>query len=137
MPIPLAALKTELQTDPTALGLTAPYDAGQDSIAADLLNRPNVAIRMDVEVPAAVFVEAIDRTEYLVLADGDKRMLQLLATPDTVRLRNPALGAMFPLGTQTRTNLQFLAKRAGSRAEQLWGAGAFVAHSDVAATRSI
>lgn len=153
MAIDYAALKTELNTDPTALGYAAPRTAGDDVTLAGIVNllRATIQIRR-ADISASEIANAIDVADYTALPgsptaaqlSSERRFLAWITgilTVGSVRLLNddgtnaPAITnfqAMFPAGSATRTRLLALASRNGSRAEQLFGAGTVITSADVA-----
>ena len=147
MAIDLAALKTELQTDPTSLGY-APFIApstaagdgkGDDASPARLINQPNAAtpqFRSDVTIHD--IVAAIAPTDFAALTALQIAKLQLLfsgvSTIDATvaTTRNIIQGIFTGASTATMNALVAMAKRPGSRAEVLFGAGAVVTPTQVA-----
>jgi len=136
------ALKTEITTDPTARGYAAPYAAGSDIEVANLLNEIQAGIEVDVPFLDAWELQgAIVATEFAAL-DADRRALWsniLVAGRIEVQntnVRNQIL-LIWVAGTTTRSNIAALQTRNGSRAEQLFGFGTTVTHSQVSQTRLI
>jgi hypothetical protein len=156
-----AALRNEITTDPTGLGLRALVAAAEggsavgptrdaDVAAALNLLRAGIQVKRSDVTPAEIF-GAVDVGDYAALPaspsvaqlSSERRYLAWLsglAAVPAIRLLNddgtdgPAivnLKAMFGAGTGTRTRLSALATRNGSRAEQIWGAPATVSVSDV------
>ena len=152
----LAALKSEIQTDPLTYGY--PAVIAQHNTLADLINKVRdgsdgeaaITIRR-TDISVADVYAAIEVADYAALP-GSPTAAQLsterrylgwlsgLAAFDTVRLLNddgtdapPMVNfkAMFPV-SGTRTRLTALASRFGSRAEQLFGIGTVVADTDIA-----
>ena len=154
MPLVLAQLKTELQTDPLALGYGVSTAVNDWQGAANVLNivRPTIAIRRS-DITASVIWEAILVSEMTALPGSptavqlstERRQLAWLSglpAIGTIRLANDDgtdtqvfanLKAIFPAGSATRTRLLDLAAqtRLGSRAEQLYGTGTIVTAVDV------
>jgi len=154
MAFTLAALKTELTTDPSQLGYAASVATRDDSITAELINRVRVAIAIKrADIAPSDVVIAIDVTDYTALPgtptaaqlSSERRFLSwmeaAISVPslrlvnedgtDTMVTKN--FKAMFPAGSGTLTRLTALGLRAGSRAEQLFGAGTIITAGDVAA----
>jgi hypothetical protein len=149
-------LKTELQTDPTALGYAA--TGSNDLAKADLLNLPRAGITIRrADVTPKELIEAISIADY-VASPSNPSAIQLsterrylawlsgLSSLETVRLFNDDgsngpvalnLIAMFTAGSGTLTRLTALAQRQGSRAEQLFGVGVRVSASDIGAALSL
>jgi hypothetical protein len=142
MSITPAALKTEITTDPMALGLTAAMTAGNFQQVANLLNAvgagANYVINVTSLLPSKVF-SAIVQTELAALAQLQLSQLQLVLGLDIINPQDAntrtILGSIFPSGSATRTALLALATRQGSRAEVLGGAGTVVAATDVSNVR--
>lgn len=126
----LAGLKTEITSDPTAIGYAT---ASGDHVAiARLLNRPQRTIDAET-LPSGLLVSCIDRAEFAALPAADKQYLNLFVTAGDVPMSQnvrQALRALFPVGSETRTKINQATRRAGSRAEEL-GFGR-VTESDVA-----
>lgn len=154
MSMTAAALRTELQTDPAALGYAALVASGNDAGLASLLNAPRAGIAVRrADISTQELAEAILVTDFTALPanptaaqlSSERRYLAWLTgllAGSAVRLLNDDgtdtpvvanLKAIFAAGTGTHTRLVALASRQGSRAEQLWGRGATVGASDVAA----
>ena len=137
MPMTRAALNTELTTDPTALGYAALIVKGNDDGCAALLNQIRATITVfRSEVRAAEIIAATVLADHAVLTTGQQLYYNALialgvldVTSATLRAN---LAALFPIASTTRTNLVALAQRSGSRAEQLFGTGTSVSHTDVA-----
>jgi len=133
MAIDPAAFKTECETDPSGLGLAAPFAAGQNQSVVDILNLPRASIqlpppfvkRSDVigavlhtDLPAAVGTpteKEINEQRWFengVLADE--------VIPNTVELRAFITAAIGNTGN-TRTRLAALVADVDtSRAQELW-----------------
>lgn len=137
MAINYAQLKTELQTDPSALGYSALLAAGNHVGVAAVLNltRAGVTIKRDI-IPAHQLFEAITATDYAALTAAEKTRLQIILSMGQVNVRGDntraQLAAMFGAGTATRTAVLALIDRQGSRAEQLFGSGVSISAADVA-----
>lgn len=137
MPIDYAALKSEIQTDPIALGYASHVASGDDAGVAILLGATQQTININVGVvPAYKVFEAIVPAEWSALSADDKQRIQSILAMGDVDTTGPntraAFTTAFPATTVTRTNLTALLTRKGSRAEQLFGAGTVVQHLDVA-----
>jgi len=66
MAIDPAAFKTECETDPSGIGLAAPFAAGQNNAVVDLLNLPRATIQLNpAYVSLSDVVGAIDPTDLL------------------------------------------------------------------------
>lgn len=131
------ALKNELQTDPTALGYAASIAAGAFSPVVTLLNTVRGTILIDRDlIESYEIINATVPTEWAALSAAEKQRYQTVTGAGKVDCRNAnvraTFQAMFGVGTTTRANLTALLTRQGSRAEQLFGAGAFVSAEDIA-----
>lgn len=148
MPFTLAALTTEINTDPTALGYAALKASGNDQGIADLLNivRATISVKRPDCSPAEI-LEAIDLRDFPASPTGvasvplAQSWLESVTQFARIRLTNDD-------GTKTTTRKNFdrlvndtqgsqtrldaVAVRTGSRAEQLFGAGVFVTPTNVA-----
>jgi hypothetical protein len=128
MAITLAALKAELQNDPTARGYAAPLAEGNYQAVVDLLNalRDGATVGRSL-VPAWQFVNCIVPSEYAALTVPQRDYLTMVAAAGDVQLGGgavrDALTAIFAGGTTTRTNLVALLNRPATRAEELFGDG--------------
>ena len=124
----LAALKTEITSDPAAIG----YAGKSHEDIAVLINRQQRTIDAE-SLPSGVLVSCIDRAEFAVLSAADKQYLNLFVTAGDVPMSTnvrQALRALFPVSSETRTKINHATRRAGIRAEEL-GFGR-VTESDVA-----
>jgi hypothetical protein len=128
----LAALTSELNTDPIAMGYAAVF-ASCSSLANLLNQNPEpVGVTGGQEsifrrtVLAEDMVAGIVLTEYAALAQSNRDYLNLLFGPGQVKTGDTnvrtQLGLIFPAGT-SRTNMLAAAQKLASRAEALWGDG--------------
>lgn len=126
----LTALKTEITSDPEAIGYAA--ENGDHVGIARLLNRPQRTIDAEM-INGGVLVSCVDKTEFATLTAADKAYLNLFVTagdvPVTANVRQ-ALRALFPAQSETRGRINAATRRSGSRAGEL-GLGR-VTESDVA-----
>lgn len=140
MAISPAALKAEIQNDPTARGYAVPYAAGNDQAVADLLNAPRAGATVNrTLVPAWEFVNAMVASEVNAIPTAAREYLLLVASANEVQLggggvRN-ALTVIFGAGTTTRANLIALLTKPATRSEELSGLGAIISAADVSAAR--
>jgi len=140
MAIDYPALNTEILTDPTGIGYAPYVTDGNDVLVAALLNEVRVAAPTFTinrgEVPSQKVVNEFDATEFGALVTEQLQRLSILTQFGTVDLGDATvrqiLGAIFPLGGPTRTNLTALATRPCSRGEFLFGAGTVITPGDVA-----
>lgn len=129
-------LATEINTDPTGLGLVALRDAGSDQAIADALNLARATITVNRnDISAKELMAAVVLAEYTALTQASRDLWQALLTIAPLDAQDTqtkaTVAAIFGAGTTTRTNLQALATRTGSRAEQLWGTGTRIQALDV------
>lgn len=127
MAFSLAALTTELTTDPKSLGYAALRTAGNDQGLADLLNRQgasNETVTLH-SMTAATFAQAIVETEWAGLTVQQCLYQVMLAVCGAFDPNNAnvvaGVQAVYAAGTQTRANLGAALTRQGSRAEVLFG----------------
>jgi hypothetical protein len=133
-----AALKTELTTDPAAMGYAPMVAKGDDAGPVTLLNAPAGSAFFRSDVTIHDIVGAVAPADFAALAALQIAKLQLLfAGVSTIDLslatnRTILAGIFTGASAPTLTALVAMAKRAGSRAETLFGAGAVVTPTDVA-----
>ena len=134
----LAALKSEVQTDPAARGYAAV--AGDTSALLKLLNEDSgesVQIPTeDLDIPDIAAV--IDATEYAALSEYDKEWVRMFINqPVEIQLKQfqTKFLAIFPQGSVTLAAVVALRDRTGSRAEKLFGAGTEINRSQWIAAR--
>lgn len=152
----LAALATEINTDPLTYGFAAMKVAGNDQGIADLLNKvrtgadgkPAISVKRPNCTPAEI-LEAIDVRDFPASPTGvtsvplAQSYLESITQFPTIRLTNDDGSKTLvrknidrlvndTQGSQTR--LDAVAVRNGSRAEQLFGFGVAVSGNDVAAS---
>lgn len=139
-PAQLAVLRTELQTDPLGLGYATPIAEGAYQTVADLCNNPPAGQTAHVYLPIASpsVVAAIAKAEWLALTPDDRAWLsfvvaQPIVDATVVQLRTD-LGALFPAGSQSRSNLLALSQRLATRAEALGVGTVTLADIDAALT---
>jgi hypothetical protein len=133
----IAALKTEITTDPTGLGYAAAVAAGATAQLAAILNLPRAGISVfRSEVSGADLISAVVLADFLLLTSAQQQFFlacvgaaPLDATNANLRA---SLGALFPVGA-SRTALVAAASRQGSRAEQLFGVNVKLNTEDLAA----
>jgi len=141
----IAALYTELTTDPNTLGLTPPptiNDVGN----ADLLNEVLVAQQVDRKaIPVNELAQQVDRTEFNALSPGDQNWLMLvmqtgsLDINDTGQIKQGLLQC-FGVGSETRQGMASRLTEAVNRVEQMYRqglleVGGYVTPSDISAAR--
>ena len=138
MAVDLAALKTEITTDPT--GIYGSVSPGHTQGFADAINQTRTTIQVDNFVSAFQIVEAVVPGEFPTAgADQFKRdmwrdIIVSVGELDSINANATNLKAkvltVFAAGT-TRTNLAALQTRDGSRAEELFGLNTVITHHDV------
>lgn len=138
MAIDYAALKTEIQTDPAALGYQSSVTAKNDQGIADLINtvRNGATFQVNREpVTVAQFIAKIDPAEFSALTQLQVSRLQALFSGGTLDINEPNtqsnMTKIFPAAGATVANVTPFLKRQGSRAEVLFGNGTVVTSSDV------
>ena len=127
-------LRTELTTDPVALG----YSGLSHAAAAAKLNATDTGRTLPrTAVPVAEIFNAIVNADWpAVGSQAESKLMALLQMQsiDASHANTRAIiGSVFGAGTQTRTNLLALGSRTVSRAEEL-GLG-LVTEGDVAIAR--
>lgn len=136
MPVNLAALATEINTDPKSLG----YAGKSDYEIAVILNTAGASAETLFKsyTPVEDIVACIVRSEYDALAAAGKTYLnEVVLRGSRVKTGDATLrtqiAQLFGAGTATRTNLTAVASRSASRAEILFGENTTVTDRDVAA----
>lgn len=139
-----AILKTEVDTDPMSLGYTA-----DDPFCAGLLNevRSGAAYQMPNESVSVVEVmDAVDGDELSAVEEKGLQFfltrMQIAGGVVDISSGSSIIGQVASLFTvavapNSRTALNALTDREGSRAEILFGAGVVVTHLDVGTARLI
>ena len=151
----LTALRNEIQTDPQALGYAPFVSGGQDGAVCDVINfiRDGVTAAFNGVVGTAITVrrsdvspnevlEAIDLADLITTATTIQcSWLESITQTRTMRLLNDDgtntrvlsnLRSLLAAGSQSRTRLNNVANRNGSRAESLFGTGTVIVPDDVA-----
>jgi len=135
----IAALKTEINSDPKALGYAAlrAQSNGPQALAVRLNT-----LGASAETVTATYLQVEDvvaalvRAEYDALSTAAKDYLNVVLNAPRVKSGDATLrtqlGALFAAGTATRANLLALATRPASRAEALWGEGVSVTDAQAA-----
>ena len=135
--VPLTELKAELANDPLSVG----YASMTHFQAAQALN----TVGLTEETVNVEFIQANDLhkavvgVEYILLTAPERDLWAALLTIEQVpvanaNIRGQVLLIWGPLST-TRANLIALQTRPASRAEALWGDGAFVTDRDIEEAR--
>lgn len=130
-------LATELRTDPRAIGYGKNVTDGSDTFTADAINlaRPEIQIERN-PIPAHEVLEAFPADAWPKLSTNDLLYLLLLCSGGQVWTGANTLAALTDIFTRAGASIEGLGAilhRPGSRAEELFGAGAVVRHQDVGA----
>ena len=119
----IAALRTELITDPLPRGYSGMTDA---QAAANLNDATTPALRRTRDrgvIPAYEVIDATVPSEYTTLNADEKQRYAAITGAGSVNTKNTntraAFAAMFGAGTTTRTNLVALQTEFISRAQEL------------------
>lgn len=141
-PADLAALKSEVNTDPIAMGyapvveqtalLLDKLNLAANNVGGDTINKPTE----ELSIPEVA--EIIDATEYDALSAYDKVWVEMFIN----RARETALSdyqgkflSVFGAGSATRTAALALRAKAASRAEVLFGVNTVISRQDWIAAR--
>lgn len=138
MAFSLAALASELRNDPAVLGYAPAVTSGDENTLVTLINEARASGEYqqdrDPVTPDQVFAQ-VNPTEFLlVTATGLARLQTMFALPvlDLASTNvKTMLDDVFPNGGPTRQALAVLQKRAGSRAELLFGRGYVVTQNQI------
>lgn len=137
-------IRTEIMTDPGALGYAAPLAVKDWNALLAALNLVRAGAPFVINrrsLTAQEIVESIVHSEWIaaaVTAPMREGIQLILTTASTEGLdpQNPNVRAFFTgafaAGTVTRTNLTAKLTRQGSRAEVLWGDGVIIGRGAVA-----
>lgn len=138
-------LKTELNSDLLGLGYAIHVASGNDTALAEMLNEVRLTISVPREtVRSGEFMDAIDPTEFGALTALQLNRLTFFLSMFSSTGREAGgipiksakvrqmLDAIFNTNPTTKAAMTVLRQRAGSRAEQLFGAETHVRHEDVA-----
>ena len=132
MAINVSALKIEINTDPKALGYSAPVRIGDLNRLADLLNTQGAGAGDTVVIGntnAFQLQQLVVAAEYLALTQAQRDLWNCLITTGTqsVALSNTLIrnqiGAIWSATTVTRSNIVSAQLRPASRIEVLFGEG--------------
>ena len=137
MAFTIAALTTEINTDPKALGYATlkAQTNGPEAVAAKLNEAGASAETLFKSyVPIEDVIAAIVISEYAAATAANRTFLENVLLKGSklksgdANLRT-SMAAIFAAGTTSRANLVALASRSASRAEALWGEGYVVSAS--------
>lgn len=138
MAIDYSVLKTECLNN-----FGVQFAAGNDDTISTALNVVQGEILVNrTFIPTSEVLAALVASEFLLLAPAAISLIQMIITcsAGSIDASQPniqgAFTTIFGAGTTTRTNLQALLKRTGSRAEQLFGIGTIITPADIAIART-
>ncbi len=141
MSIDLATLKTEITTDPSALGIVL---TDNDTSISEILNLKRAAIQVSrgpTAIEQVVEIIASNPTEFTALTDIKQRALSILLSGGTINPDNAdivsAFADVFVGQTNTLAALSTFRTRDGSRIEELFAVGDTVHHSQIAEARLV
>lgn len=140
-----AALRSEIQADPVAMGYAPLVASGSDGALADLLNsltsRGAATITLDrVERDNVLPLALVMTKNAVLLADANKRTrwlqsAMIFTAADSIPSSQAQVVATFTDavadGVLTQAQANGLRQRTGSRAEVLFGPGTIVSGNDV------
>lgn len=128
----MAALMTEVNNDPKALGYSA-QSGNADSIAVLMNTSPEPILAANQEQIYKLRVESRDLmagivlTEFAALTQANRDYCAMLFSAVQINTGDAnvrtQLAAIFATGTTSRANLVATAQKNASRAEALWGDG--------------
>ena len=133
----LNTLYTEITTDPTGIGLSTPFSAGNYPRVAQIMNQVRATITVEkLYVSPRDLIATIVPGEYIALTQAQRDYIALIPALGTVDIRTGsslrnALNAVFASGSATRAAYTALASRNGSRTEVLFGVDQMVSNDDV------
>ena len=142
MSIVLSALRTEIDTDPSALG----YSGLEHVSIAALMNDPaQISATLSITFITAASIHAVVvGSEFAALNTTQQLLWIALTKQDSIPIGGPGVNkiksqitTVWSAGTETRGNLSSLQTRPASRAEVLFGEGSVVRHQDVAAALAL
>lgn len=140
MAMTTAALRAEIDNDPKSLGYaTLRAQSNAPEALAAKLNEAGASAETLFRsyLPLEDALAGIVASEFNALSAAAKTACDQFLRGTRIKTGDAnmraTLGALFAAGTTSRTNLLALASRDASRAEALWGEGAYVRAADVAA----
>jgi hypothetical protein len=140
MTINLAALKTELTTDPAALGYAAflPMSDAKPLLAIINAVPPLATANLGVQdVSARDLINAIDPSEIQSFSASQSQMISWIVAAGGLSVDSfTQANAIFPAGN-SRTAFMKLLKRKPTRAEQLFGRDTIVTVFDLSAALAL
>jgi hypothetical protein len=130
-------LAGELKNDPTSIG----YASMPNGAIEKEINERRGTIDIDAKsISGADLQERVVATEYATLSAIHKDLWHLLLTLEGVDFSKNRIRDQLDLiwtGTTTRTNIDGLLTKKGSRAEQLWAQGTYVPIGDIRKARKL
>lgn len=141
-PVQLQALKTELTTDPKALGYAPHLATGNHSAIAALLNAtyPASANIQLGDVPCHKVRSCISLADWVAITPEQRAYLHMLLDGETVNLSDGMVddnlvkaGGIWPPGTtlNSRSRLMAMKQRKATRSEELFGLDSVVTIADI------
>ena len=148
-------LKNELLSDPVSYGYAQYLAIGDNTSLMNLLNKvrsgtdgfPAITVRNTTLTARDVLEKAIDINDFKANPSvAEAALFQATLSLGTMALVDSTgadtyvftnLKKFFGTGTGTRTRLNGLANRNGSRAEQLFGSGTVISTTDIAQAKNL
>jgi len=140
MAFSIAALHTELTTDPVSMGYATLLQKANDQGVADLINSLTSAGAASVfrnDMRSQEFLNCITTTDFAALTQLNTSKLTMVLGPGVLDATNANLRAAVQalFSGATLTAMQAIVSRTGSRAEALWGTGTVITAQQVGAAR--
>lgn len=136
MPFTNQQLADEINLDPVSLGYAPLKASGSDSAIAGLLNQVRSTITINRRsIEASEIMSVVEPGEYATAGPTNQKWFDLIVGVERVYLTATVrtfFSAVFGATSATRPRILALINRNGSRAEQLWGEGTAISHTDVA-----
>lgn len=127
-------LRSEIQTDPAALGYAGKTPEQQLALLNALPGPAGETVNVTGMTPQA-FGQSMVESEWAALTVQQCLYLVMLALTGSINPNNATVKAgvlaIFGAGTTTRANLSAALTRTCSRAEFLWGAGTVIGPNDL------
>lgn len=127
-------LRSEIQTDPAALGYAGKTPEQQLALLNALPGPAGETVNVTGMTPQA-FGQSMVESEWAALTVQQCLYLVMLALTGSINPNNATVKAgvlaIFGAGTVTRANLSAALTRTASRAEFLWGAGTVIGGNDL------
>jgi len=142
MPIDLPTLKTEVNSDPTSLGLAVHVTSGDLGEVGRILNERKSSIQVDNTISSFDLEEAVDPADWPTPGNAQwkrdlwRDILLSISSIGEINANASNLKAkvllVFDPGTNTRSNLAALQLRDGSRIEEVFDPNDVVTHFQIA-----